>query len=372
LSDLGADVIRVNAFHDDYVIGHQFIGSARGKRSIALNLKDPRGRAVIHQLVRQADVVHLNIRRPATVRLGVDYETLRAINPRLVYCHTTGYERGERSDLPSNEVVGSAESGVSWADGGCDDGGNPLWSPNCLGDFGNGYLSALGVMLALYERERTGQGQSVHTSVVYACLFNGSYNYLDADGALGDPSRVDGEQKGVSALYRLYLTATDWLCLAVVSDRQWLDLCAVLGREDLCADPRFATAVGRTEHDGALAHELAECFRSRTADEWLLRLDAAGVPAEVSDPTWPLRMFDDAELIERGWVVSHDHPILGRFDQHGVMWDFSATPARVAGRPPVVGEHTIDILLEAGLSQGEIEELVVEDVVRQWNGEDSP
>jgi crotonobetainyl-CoA:carnitine CoA-transferase CaiB-like acyl-CoA transferase len=366
LSDLGADVIRVNALYDDFLIGHQYICGGRGKRSIAVNLKDQRGRAVVHRLVERADVVHLNIRGNAARRLGIDYETLRAINPRLVYCHTTGYERGERSELPSNDGIGQSEAGVTWADGGCDDGGPPFWSPTAQGDIGNGYLSVVAVVQALYERERTGHGQEVHTSITYAGLLNSSYTYLGSDGEEGETHSLDADQTGLSALYRLYSTPEGWLCLAAITEPHWRALCAALRRDDLGQDPRFTSAADRRQHDEELIGELSREFEARPAAEWVSLLDIAGVPAEVSDPTWPLRMFDDPEMIERGWVTHYDHPELGRFDQHGLLWDFSGTPGRVAGRPPMLGEHSTEILTEAGFSSAEISSLIVDDVIRQW------
>ena len=111
---------------------------------------------------------------------------------------------------------------------------------------------------------------------------------------------------------------------------------------------------------------LQDELAGRSAAEWVSLLEAAGVPAEVSDPTWPLRMFDDPELIDRGWVTHYDHPELGRFDQHGLLWDFSGTPSRIAGRPPMLGEHTTEILTEAGFSPDEIADLIGDGVVLQW------
>ena len=366
LSDLGADVIRVNALYDDFLIGHQYICGGRGKRSIAVNLKDERGKAIVYRLAETADVAHLNIRGGAARRLGIDYESMRALNPRLIYCHTTGYERGERAELPSNDGVGQSEAGVTWADGGGDDGGAPFWSPTAQGDIGNGYLSAVAVIQALYEREHTGRGQSVHTSITYAGLMNSSYTYLGSDGKEGESPSLDANQTGLAALYHLYATAEGWLCLAAVTAEHWNALCAALRRDDLRQDPRFASAADRGAHDEELTRMLQDELAGRSAAEWVSLLEAAGVPAEVSDPTWPLRMFDDPELIDRGWVTHYDHPELGRFDQHGLLWDFSGTPSRIAGRPPMLGEHTTEILTEAGFSPDEIADLIGDGVVLQW------
>jgi crotonobetainyl-CoA:carnitine CoA-transferase CaiB-like acyl-CoA transferase len=365
LSDLGADVIRINAPNQDFLIGHQFICAGRGKRAISINLKDPRGRQIVHRLVENSDVVHLNIGQNTVKRLEIDYDTLRAINPRLVYCHTGGYERSDRSNQPSNDPVACSVGGVNWADGGADDGGPPFWSVTAVGDTGNGFLSAIAVVQALFERERTGMGQHVDTSLVYACLLNTSYTYLREDGTEGEEHKVDRDQMGLGALYGLYETSNGWLCLTAVTEGQWSALGHAIERDDMLQDPRFRTPAERHANDEDLRAELARTFMKQTADEWFLLLDKAAVPVEVSDPMWPVRMFDDPELVERGWVVEYQHPTLGRFNQHGILFDFSDTPSRVAGRPPMLGEHTAEILTELGYAPSDIDQLERDGVVQR-------
>ena len=213
LSDLGAEVIKINTLHDMYWhANHIAFACNRGKRSLAVNLKDPRGLAVLRRLVERADVVHHNMRYEAAERLGVDYESLRAVNPRLVYCHTRGFDTGPRARLPGNDQTGAALAGVEWEDGGCADGGRPIWSLTSLGDTGNGFLSAIAVIQALYHRDRTGDGQFVDTSILNACLLNTSYASLDPDGHGAPRPHLDRSQLGLSPLYRLY------------DDRRWLAL----------------------------------------------------------------------------------------------------------------------------------------------------
>ncbi len=219
LADLGADVIKVNAFHDGYWHANHVAKCAnRNKRSLAVNLKHPKGRELLHELAQRVDVVHTNMREAATVKLGVDAATLRALNPRLIYCHTHGFERGERRRLPGNDQTGSALAGVQWEDGGLSDGGRPIWSLTTLGDTGNGFLSAIGVVQALYHRDRTGDGQVVDTSIVYAQLLNGSFACARPDGTPVERPHLDGSALGLSPRYRLYETADGWLCVAAVTD----------------------------------------------------------------------------------------------------------------------------------------------------------
>ncbi len=189
LADLGANVIKVNAWRDPYWhANHIAYGANRGKRSIGIDLKTPEGLAVLHRLVERADVVHSNMRRDALHRLKVDEASLREVNPDIVYVHTRGFDRGPRSDSPGNDQTGCSLAGVTFEDGGCRDGGRPFWSLTSLGDTGNGFLSAIGVLQALYHRKRTGVAQSVDTSILNAGLLSASMTSLRPDGTPAAPS----------------------------------------------------------------------------------------------------------------------------------------------------------------------------------------
>jgi crotonobetainyl-CoA:carnitine CoA-transferase CaiB-like acyl-CoA transferase len=371
LADLGASVIKVNQAHDAYWLSnHIGMGCNRGKRSIALNLKSEAGTTVLQQLVARADVVHHNMRYEAATRLGVDFETLRRLNPRLVYCHTRGFERGRRDGLPGNDQTAASLAGIEWLDGGLDDGGTPIWANTSLGDTGNGLLSAIGVVQALWHRDRTGEGQFVDTSIMYAHLLNGSMAWKAADGsAVGDRPSLDAMQLGWGPLYRLYRTADDqWLCIAVVNDEQFAALCRATGRPDLREDPRFATGAGRAEHAGELGSILEVALRSKDAAEWSALLDASGVPCEVTHEDRVTELFDDPVLRKKGWIATYHHPTVGKMEVAGHLIDFSATPGRLAGPPPVVGQHTREILNELGYDAAAIDGLVSAGAVTAWDG----
>jgi crotonobetainyl-CoA:carnitine CoA-transferase CaiB-like acyl-CoA transferase len=364
LADLGADVVKVHALHDTFWAGtHMGLGTNRGKRSISLNLKDPRGIAALHALIATADVVATNWRPGAAARLGIDYETLHARFPRLVFCNTRGYERGPRSDLPGTDQTAAALTGVEWEDGACDHGNPPLWSRSGMGDTGNAFLAAIAITQALVHRERTGEGQDVSTSIVNADLFNASYAWLHADGTPGHWDKVDADQFGLSALYRLYETSDGWLCLAAMTDEHWRALVAATGLDELASDPRFASPAGRRADDAALAAWLAPYFRERTAAQAWAALDGAGVPAEVVDEDFCRTVFDDPELRARGWISQTWAGGVGRFEDPGVLVDLSATPGSVRRGPCLCGEHTREVLREIGYAEPDIDELVAEHVV---------
>ena len=186
LADFGADVIKVNQPSDQtWMNTYMGMSCNRGKRSVSLNLKTDRGMEAFRALVARADVVHTNMRYDAAEHLGVDYDSLRRINPRLVYCHTRGFENGPRMLLPGHDQSGSALTGVAWEEGGVGAGGKPIWPNISLGDLGNGMLSATAVLHALFHRERTGEGQFVTTSIVYAHLLDNSTRWVDAEGRSG-------------------------------------------------------------------------------------------------------------------------------------------------------------------------------------------
>jgi crotonobetainyl-CoA:carnitine CoA-transferase CaiB-like acyl-CoA transferase len=361
LADLGADVIKVNTLYDDYWMAtHIAMGCNRGKRSISLNLKDPAAMAVLHRLVEEADVVQHNMRYEAAVRLGVDYESLRTVNPRIVYCHTRGFERGPREGLPGNDQTGAALAGPDWLDGGLDHavdgegGGVPYWPVVSLGDTGNGFLSTIAMLQALYHRDRTGEGQFVDTSIVYAHLLNASMSWVTADGSrAGNRPSLDAMQLGFGAAHRMYETADGWLVVGALDDAERAALALVVG----CG----------TVDDATPFDALEPFFRTRTAAEWFAALDAAGVPCEVSDGDYVLGVFDDPELQERGWVTSQQHPVLGRLDTLGLLFDFSETPGVVQRGPFMVGQHTREIMGELGYSDAEITQLAEAGVLKIYD-----
>ena len=364
LADMGATVIKVNALYDGYWwSNHMAIAVNRGKRSIAIDLKDPRGRAIVYKLVERADVVAHNMRYGAPERIGVDYETLRKVNPRIIYCHTRGFDRGPRLRLPGTDQSGAALAGIEYEDGGCAGGGTPFWSPTSLGDTGNGFLAAIAITQALYHRERTGEGQKVDAAIINASLLTTSYAYVSADGKGAARPRLDKMQTGLSALYRLYQTADGWLCLAAIKPRHWQELCDAIGKTKMAADPRFASADSRAQNDAQLAGVLEPIFKTRTAAQWFELLDARGVPCEISSPTFSQHLFDDPDLERKGWTVSYQHRLVGKLEETGLLCDLSETPGKIRGPAALCGEDSRDILAELGYTAAEIDELCAAKVV---------
>ncbi|ARS26745.1 CaiB/BaiF CoA-transferase family protein [Sphingomonas sp. KC8] len=354
LGDLGADVIKIDGSRQGFWMPTSMaLAMNRTKRSARIELKDPAGYAAVRTLIDGADVVIHNMRAGVAERLGVDYATLKATNPRLIYCHTRGFEDGPRAGLIGHDQAGNSLGGSVWEDGGMSDGGRPFFGALTGGDLGNGYFAAIAITLALYHRERTGRGQMVDTSILNASLFNNSRTFTTPAGHRFDRPRLDADQLGLSALYRLYRTSDGWLCVAALTEAHWQALTRAL--PVLATDPRFATAHLRATNDAILANRLADHFVERSTTDAFAALDAAGAPCEIADGEYSRRIFDDADLHRHGWITrTTGHPTIGTLDLYGIGVNFSRTPIRPGGAPPVFGQQTREILAEAGLDAGTI------------------
>jgi crotonobetainyl-CoA:carnitine CoA-transferase CaiB-like acyl-CoA transferase len=364
LADLGADVIKVDPARQAFwLVNHMALTVNRSKRWMGLDAKTSAGAEIVRRLVQGADVVVLNIRPRAARKLGLDYETLSQINSTLIYCHTRGHEDGPRSSLPGNDQTGNALGGAEFEDGGTWNGGRPWFGSTSNGDLGNGYLAAIGIVQALYDRSRTGKGQMVDASILNASLVNCSRVYTDRNGTRFPRPKLDCEQTGLSALYSLYACADgEWICIGVFSDAVWQALTAVVPA--LGSDARFASPTLRAENDAALRQILGEAFRCESAREMFTRLDQAGVACEISSRTFSQTLFDDPEMIERKWVARcRGNPNTGTIDMFGIPIDFSRTATEPGGAPPVLWQHTRVILLEMGYSDAQIDALAKDGVI---------
>jgi crotonobetainyl-CoA:carnitine CoA-transferase CaiB-like acyl-CoA transferase len=335
LGDLGMDVIKVEPITGDGMRmgGAPFFGCQRGKRDIAINIKDPEGRALALELVARADVVHHNMTKGTATRLGLDYDACRAVNPEIIYCNTYAYGlEGPLSSFGGLDPLYQASAGLEYEAGAVQHGHPPLYYRFGMCDAANAMLSVVGVLAALVHRDRTGRGQELWTSLMDGGAWHASDVLLRPDGTPSRRPKVDRGQHGFAPEYRLYETQEGWIQIAALHPEQWRALCAVLG---VHGDEDRWTVVGEVE----------AAFRTRSAIWWSRALDDAGVPNEVPLETHGghLPLYDaDAERL--GLVVDYDHPIVGHMRQFGELVNFSETPARVFGPPPRVGEHTLEIL----------------------------
>ena len=391
LADMGADVIKVEPIQGEpwrytsqFMPGESkaFMSLNRGKRSLPLNLADPKAIGIVHKLIAEIDVVIINARPDVPAKLGIDYETLSGINPRLIYCDNTAFGRkGPDSYRPGYDLIIQSMSGLMAAEGKIRDGVPQPINATAVADFSTGISVAWGVCAALFHRERTGQGQRVDTSLLATALGVQTGGFMEVDavdrdareefltvldamresGASYEEIETQRQQmlnpwRGGNVYYRTYQASDGVVAVACLSDRLRKRVADVLGIEDPRFEPGYdplsAEAVERNQE---LVAEAEGLFVEKTVDEWLQLFDSVGVPAG------PVRYIEelpgDEQVAANGLVVDLEHSLAGRVKMTGPMIQMSETPLEVRSASPALGEHTKDILKGMGYSEEEIVEM---------------
>ncbi|PXY22290.1 CaiB/BaiF CoA transferase family protein [Prauserella muralis] len=362
LGDLGADVIKVeppgSGDATRAATGHRlphgesaaFLAVNRNKRGVAIDLKTEQGREAFHRLVRSADVVVESFRPGVAAKLGIDYETLRGVNDRLVYASISGFgQTGPYAQRPGYDLIAQAMSGIMSVTG--DAGAEPVKCGVPVADLSAGLFCAVGILSACLAREVTGQGQAVDTSLYDAALALSVWETAEL-WATGEAPRRLGSAHRVNAPYQALPTRDGHLTIGANNQRLWQRLCTVLERTDLLADERFATNTDRVHRREELAAELSRTLARRDTAEWVEALLAAGVPA---GPIHDYRQScSDEHTLAREMVVELDHPVEGRVRSLGIPVKLSATPGRIRRVAPGLGEHTDEVLRAAGCTDDEI------------------
>jgi crotonobetainyl-CoA:carnitine CoA-transferase CaiB-like acyl-CoA transferase len=379
LADLGARVIKVEPLYGDpyrsMFTNENMIRAFQGKENVALNLKSKEGQEIFHALVRKADVLMHNYRPGVPARIGLDYETLRAIKPDLVYLYAGSYGsigpdslraafNPTMGALCGNSVFQSGEGNIPKGD----------QSPDPIAGSG----VATGMMLGLAARVLTGKGQSIETSMMNSIAYCNSDDAFDYAGK--PPRRAPGrDQIGLEAMYRLYETADGWVFLAAQFDAEFARFCKAVAREDLLEDARYKTWPDRIVHHAALGAELEPIFKARDTQTWVSLLTAADLGCVQADgPSHVRFLHEDVHSKAIGFMTETASPAFahlapgGKYWRHAPLVKFSATPC-VPGLPYLgLGSHTRPVLLELGYSEAEISKLAEKKVVSVHKDEVEP
>ncbi len=352
LADWGADVIKVEA--PSAVDKAKGMGGARhgpdfqnlhrNKRGMTLNLKSPDGIAVLKRLVERADVLVENYRPDVKHRLGIDYASLKAVNPRLVYASISGFgQDGPYAQRPGFDQIAQGMGGLMSITG--LPGQGPVRAGVPIADLTAGMYTAIGILVALLERETSGEGQWVHTSLLEAQIAMLDFQAARWTMAHEVPPQA-GNNHPTSIPTGVFRTSDGHINIATTGDRMFVDLCRTIGAPQVAEDERYATAAGRLEHRDALNDALQDKLTGRTSNEWVEALNAAGVPC---GPIYRIdEMFDDAQVKHLGMTRRVSNPAIGEFDIVRNCVNLSRAPDEPYRPTPERGEHTDEILAEFG------------------------
>ena len=359
LADLGADVIKIEPPAGDSTrqmpgaVGADspsFNAVNRGKRSVVVNLKSDDGRAVFMRLARSTDILIENYRPGVMTALGLGYDALAGTNPRLIYASISGYgQTGPQRGKGGFDLIAQGVSGIMSITG--EPGGPPVKSGVPLTDLGAGLFALVGILAAIEHRHRSGIGQYVDTSLVDAGVALSVWEATEYFSGIGIPTAL-GSAHRMNAPYQAIRCADGYITLGAANERLFRRLCDVLGHADWIDQPEFADNASRVRNREALAERIESITSQQPRSHWLAVLEASDIPCGPINNY--AQVFADPQVVARGMVVETEHPRLGRLKTLGTPIKLSATPADVSRRAPLLGEHTGEVLAEAGFSESEI------------------
>ena len=370
LADYGADVVKVERvghgdesrhwapfFGDE--VSHYFAAVNRNKRSLAVDLKQREGVAIVRELASTCDVLIDNFRPGALDELGLGYEALRELNPRLIYCSISGYgASGPLARERANDVAMQAFSGGMSITG--EPGRSPVKMGISVADIGSGMFGTIGILMAIEVRHRTGRGQRVDTSLLEGQIAMLSY-HLAAFFATGRTPQPMGSSAQGLVPYQAFKSKDRWMVVAVFTDRMWRDLCDVIARPEWACDPRFDTPAHRKQHRTEIVPMLESIFAEQPFAHWCERFQAVGIPCT------PVNTIDQVVAAEqvhvRELIATVLHPRVGAMRLAGLPIKLNDTPGAVTRPPPMLGEHTAEILGALRYSPQRITELAETGVV---------
>jgi len=378
LADMGADVIKVEPPQGDIVrqieparhagMGCMFLTLNRSKRSVVIDLKQRAGRDAILRLAAKSDALLYNVRPQAMARLGLAYEDVAAVNPRIIYAGAFGYgQDGPYAARPAYDDLIQGATAIPTLIAAVGD-GTPRYLPVTIADRVVGLCTVNAILAALMHRERTGVGQRIDIP-----MFETMAGFVLGDhlgGLTFDPPLGKGGYVRLLAPERRpYRTKDGYVCALIYNDKQWESFFRAVGREDALADPRFASHAARLKHINAIYAEVANIFIGRTTREWLALLEAADIPVT---PLHTLEsLLEDPHLTAAGFFSVVEHPSEGRIRSMRVASTWSRTQPEPTRQAPRLGEHSVEVFKEAGFTPAEIAALLASGVVRQCAAADA-
>ena len=368
LAELGADVIKIEPHDGDNMrhpgpmknpgMGYMFLGLNRGKRGIVLDLKKPEGREALLRLVANADVLIYNVRPQAMTRLGLSYQDVSRINPRILYVGAYGYsQNGPYAAKAAYDDLIQGVSGMPWLVS--QTGAKPNYAPVNLADRLTGLHAVYTVTAALFERSRTGRGQSIEVP-----MFESVTHFVLGDHIAGftwDPPEGGGGYQRLLAR-KPYPTRDGYLCVLVYNDKQWKSFLGAIGRQELMSDARYATQASRAANIHNIYAFLTELFKTRTTAEWMALLESVDIPVARMNSVEDV--VSDPHLLQSGFFVTEDHPSEGSLRAMRTPTNWSESQPGKPRPAPRLGEHSAEVLREAGYSEAEITELAEKGVTK--------
>lgn len=370
LADMGAEVIKLEmpgrgddsrSWGPPFVEGESayFMSINRNKKSITLNMKSDKSTGIIHKLIKQSDVLVENFRPGAMERLGLGYEQVKAMNPRIIYCSISGFgQDGPYRMLPGFDQVLQGMGGLMSITG--ELGGPPIKVGVAIADISGGMFASNGILIALYNREKTGKGQMVDVSLLDSQIAWLTYR-AGAYFASGEVPQPMGSGHPVIVPYQAFKSKDVFVNIAVGNDQLWERFCKAVGLENVMNDPKFATNAKRVENREEIVKIISDLIVTKDGEEWLKILTDAGVPC---GPIYTVdKIFADPQVLHREMVKELDHPKAGKIKVTGIPIKLSDTPGEVETAPPVLGQHTQEVLTELGYSDKDLEKLKQEKVI---------
>ena len=370
LADMGAEVIKLEmpgrgddsrSWGPPFVEGESayFMSINRNKKSITLNMKSEKSTEIIHRLIKQSDVLVENFRPGAMERLGLGYEQVKKMNSGIIYCSISGFgQDGPYRMLPGFDQVLQGMGGLMSITG--EPGGPPIKVGVAIADIAGGMFASYGIVAALYNREKTGKGQAVDISLLDSQVAWLTYR-AGAYFASGEVPQPVGSGHPVIVPYQAFKTKDVYINIAVGNDQLWERFCKAVGLEKVMNDPKFATNAKRVENREEIVKIIGDLIAAKNGEEWLNILTDAGVPC---GPIYTVdKIFSDPQVLHRQMLQELDHPKVGTIKVAGTPVKLSDTPGEVKSAPPVLGQHTQEILTQLGYSDKDVTKLKEENVI---------